>query len=630
VSGFAAIVNFDGEPVDRALLERMAAYLAFRGPDEQRVWVGGWNGNVGLVHAKFATTDEAEREHQPLNVDGNAWITGHIRVDARDEMRDRLAGRRREGLASATDAELLLHAYAADGTACVDRLLGEFGFALWDERARRLWCATDHMGIRPVFHERHGSTVVVSNTLDCVRLHPASCGTLGEQAIADFLVHDFNPDPTTTVYEAIRRVAPGVAVAFTSDGVRLRAYSQMPADDPVLGRTPDAVVEEFRDLLGKAVKDRIRTRRIAIYLSGGIDSATLAAAAASTLPEPGRHVVGFCLGFRRLIQDDECRYAQAVADRLGIELRSRYRDDACFDPDWHEKRACPPEPTTHVWSFDEDRALQREVASTARVAFYGEGPDNALRYDWEGYLGHLARKGKWQHAARGLWQHMGARRPATLPGAAAGWLKRKLIGRVARPTASATRMPAWINRELAARLRLAEADPWASRNAGAAEHPWRQDTYRLLASNLWRRLFDRFDPAMYGVPAEARHPYLDQRLLRFFLALPVIPWCRDKYVMREAMARTLPAEVLSRRKTTLSADPVRERVKALRYRYPQPRATAKLGTFIEPGALPVGPAGLATDYHENLRLFAFDQWLAEHDVQRKERALNWDTARFAS
>ena len=170
MSGFAAVVNFDGEPVDRALLDRMARHLTFRGPDERRIWIGGWNDNVGLVHAKFATTFESEREHQPLTVDGNAWITGHIRVDARDELRDRLITKERRDLADATDAELLLHAYAASGTRCVDYLLGDFGFALWDKGNRLLWCATDHMGIRPVFYERHAGTVVISNTLDRVRL----------------------------------------------------------------------------------------------------------------------------------------------------------------------------------------------------------------------------------------------------------------------------------------------------------------------------------------------------------------------------------------------------------------------------------------------------------------------------
>jgi asparagine synthase (glutamine-hydrolysing) len=132
----------------------------------------------------------------------------------------------------------------------------------------------------------------------------------------------------------------------------------------------------------------------------------------------------------------------------------------------------------------------------------------------------------------------------------------------------------------------------------------------MMRSNLWRRLFDRFDPAMYGVPGEVRHPYLDVRLQRFFLTLPVIPWCRDKAILRDAMKGTLPDAVISRKKTPLNADPIQARVRMLSYRYPHPRAGPLLADFVEPGMLPDGPAGESADYYENLRLFALDHWFA--------------------
>jgi hypothetical protein len=134
----------------------------------------------------------------------------------------------------------------------------------------------------------------------------------------------------------------------------------------------------------------------------------------------------------------------------------------------------------------------------------------------------------------------------------------------------------------------------------------------MLKRNLWRRLFDSLDPAMYGVAEEVRHPYLDARLLRFFLSLPVIPWCREKGLFRRAMSEELPAQVLSRPKTTSKADPTLARVKRLEYRYPTPRALAALTAFVEPARLPAGPAGQTDDYYELLRVFALDHWLACH------------------
>ncbi len=611
MSGFAAVVNFDGKPVDRALLERMARFLAFRGPDGQQVWIGGWNDNVGLVHAKFATTFESEREHQPLTVDGNAWITGHIRVDARDELRHRLAGMGRRDPAEATDAELLLHAYAASGAHCVDYLSGDFGFALWDEGHRLLWCATDHMGIRPVFYERHASSVVISNTLDCVRLHPQSSGRLNDLAIADFLVHDFNLDSTSTVYADIGRIGPGSVVSFRRRDTTPRMYWELPAEDPVLGRKPDDVISEFRDLLDKAVSDRIRTRRIAIYLSGGIDSPTLAAAAVRKLPGGHRGLTGFCLGFRDLIPDDEFRFAGLVAERVGVQIRYRELDEVCFDPHWHAKSASTPEPSANVWSYDGDRALRADIAGSARVVFYGEGPDNALRYDWEGYLGYLLGKREWEAAATGLLDHLRADRPVSAARAGLAWLTRN----VRRPRTAAgpePQLPAWLNRDLAVGLGLAERGHALRNPSVEPTHPWRLQTYAMLKRNLWRRLFDSFDPAMYGVAEEVRHPYLDARLLRFFLTLPVIPWCREKALVRRAMSEELPAQVLSRPKTTARADPTLARVTRLGYKYPAPRALAALTAFVEPARLPAGPAGRTDDYYELLRVFALDHWLACH------------------
>jgi asparagine synthase (glutamine-hydrolysing) len=610
VSGFAAVVNFDGSPVDRQLLDRMASYLSFRGPDGQRVWVGGWNRNVGLVHARFATTYEEERERQPLTVDGNAWIAGHIRVDARDELWNRLAGKERQDVRQATDAELVLHAYAASGHRSLEHLLGDFGFALWDAAERMLWCATDPMGIRPVFYERHHDTVVVSNTLDCVRLHPDSSDRLNELAIADFLVHDFNPDPTSTAYATIGRIGPGATLSFLAGQTTARTYWELPASDPVLGRRPDAVLEELQDLLVKAVRDRIRTRTIAIYVSGGLDSPALAACAARLIPDARQNVIGYCYGFRQLIPDDEFHFARLVRDRIGVEVRFRYRDESCFDPAWHERPAPTPEPSANVWSFDGDRALHREIAGAARVAFYGEGPDNALVYDWHGYLGHLARRREWMEIARGCRHHVSADRQASALKAGIGWLKRKIRPGATAAISGKTALPAWLNRDLAARLKLAERQKELWSGSVAEAHPWRPRTYGMLKSNLWRRLFDSFDPAMYGVPGEVRHPYLDVRLLRFFLALPVIPWCRDKAILREAMKGVLPDEVIDRKKTPLRADPIQERVKALAYRYPVPRAAAMLSRYVEPRALPAGPAGQTAAYYEDLRLFALDHWFA--------------------
>src|SRR5262245_1759028 len=168
MSGIAGIFNVDGAPVDRRLIDRMTAFLRFRGPAASRVWT---DGPLALGHTLLPTTDEAEREQQPCSIDGRTWIVADARVGARTALRAGLSGRGRRGLDGATDPELILHAYGEWGEACVEHLLGDFAFAIWDGARRRLFCARDHLGVRPFFYAHIGRTFVFSNTLDCVRLH---------------------------------------------------------------------------------------------------------------------------------------------------------------------------------------------------------------------------------------------------------------------------------------------------------------------------------------------------------------------------------------------------------------------------------------------------------------------------
>jgi hypothetical protein len=95
------------------------------------------------------------------------------------------------------------------------------------------------------------------------------------------------------------------------------------------------------------------------------------------------------------------------------------------------------------------------------------------------------------------------------------------------------------------------------------------------------------------------------------------------------MKGTLPDEVISRKKTPLTADPVQERARALSYRYPAPRASERLAAFVEPGALPVGLAGRRNEYYEDLRLFALDQWLACPSMGDEPCDRNVDAVSFA-
>ena len=200
MSGIVGIVNFDGAPVDRALLRRMTDSMAFRGPDEQRIWA---DGNVGFGHTLLRTTFESEHEHQPLTLDGRVWIVADARVDAQADLIAKLNARGEHVKRGVPDVELLLRAYRVWGEDCIEHLLGDFVFAVWDRPRQSLFCARDHMGVKPLYYVSIGQTLVFSNTLDCVRLHPKVSDKLNELAIADFLLFGLNlerdKDPGRTI-----------------------------------------------------------------------------------------------------------------------------------------------------------------------------------------------------------------------------------------------------------------------------------------------------------------------------------------------------------------------------------------------------------------------------------------------
>jgi asparagine synthase (glutamine-hydrolysing) len=168
VSGIVGILNLDGRPVDRDLLLRMCASLSYRGPDAQEIWS---EGPIGFEHAMLQTAGESPGDRQPSSLDGHVWITADARVDGRGDLIRELQGKGRHAARSATDAELILHAYHAWGELCVQHLLGDFAFAIWDGRSRRLICVRDHFGVKPFYYAPTRGCLVFGNTLNCLRLH---------------------------------------------------------------------------------------------------------------------------------------------------------------------------------------------------------------------------------------------------------------------------------------------------------------------------------------------------------------------------------------------------------------------------------------------------------------------------
>jgi len=607
MSGFLAILRTDGAPLDPALPRRLteSRSMALRGPDRRETWS---DGAVALGHALLRTTPESASERQPLSLDGDVWIAADARIDARDDLiRAMTGGGRDVPSAGAPDAELILRAYLRWGAGCVDRLLGDFAFAIWDRRRRQLFCARDHMGVKPFYYAAIGPWLVAASTIDALRGHPAVSGALDDLAIADFLLFGANQDPSTTSFRDIRRLAPAHRLRWSaSAGVRSDRYWTLPIDEPVYYRRDEEYVERFRALVTLAVADRLRTDRVGVFMSGGIDSSTLAAAARGVFGSRGAvdPVRAYTFAYETLIDDPDRECAGLTAAHLGIPIRFYVLDRRI---EWSPAAAArAPEPLEVVCDRTMELQCYRDMASHGRVAFYGEGPDDALWYEWRAHLAHLWRTRRWVRLAADVARHIRCHRHVPVVGS----LPRRLRERRARrrdPPA----FPAWLDRDFVDRLRL--EDRWrALRPSPTSPHPVRPVGYGSLQTSLWPALFDRLDPAYTGVPLEVRHPFVDLRLLRFMLQVPAMPWSRSKYLVRRALAGVIPEHVRRRPKTPLPCVP--DHARAVRIGMPPVRPSAALARYGDAGKLSYSGPLAAEPVGDWLRFVALSHWLPEVDV----------------
>lgn len=542
MSGIIGIAQFDGSPLEPSLLGRLVDSLAFRGPDHQQIWT---KHNVGLGHTLFKTTEESEYDSQPLTLDGRTWIVADARIDAR---RDLVTALKAAGLhvsqSNWTDAELILRAYKVWGIDCVQHLLGDFAFGIWDDARQLLFCARDHMGVKPFYYSQVGTCVIFSNTLDCIRRHPFVSDKLNDLAIADFLLFGFNQDSTTTSFAEIQRLPPAHRAMWSQGALHLDRYWSMPIDEPLFYNRPDDYTGHFRDLLRKCVADRLRTNRAWIFMSGGIDSPTLAVAARDLL-----RGLSPTFQLRALTQvdsfvPDECHYATLVANRLGIPIDYRHWAEMT-ESDWEQVPFSLPEPNLEACLIPSERRFWSQIQGYSRVFLYGEGPDNALILDWQPYVMYLLRRKKYGLLARNVLSTILSEKSPPFWGRLSRRIK---INHYAADNVRPA-YPDWLNPQLESRLQLRERWHTAKR-ALEPYHPIRPKGYASLQIPRWQTMFEGFDFSVSKASFEVRHPFADIRMLRFLLAVPPLPWCRGKYLLRKSMDSSLPKEILRRRKTT--------------------------------------------------------------------------------
>jgi asparagine synthase (glutamine-hydrolysing) len=551
MSGICGIFRFDGAPVAHDDIDRQMARLAHLGTDGARTWSAG---PLGLGHLMMRVTREDAFDAQPPH-DGAISLVADLRLDNRDE----LAGAMSIGasaLADMPDSALLLAAYRTWGADCVDHLVGDFAFAVWDAHKQSLTLARDHMGQRHVFYHRGDGFFAFAAEIKGLWALPDVPRALSEANLAGSLLGGERTDSGATDYEGIRALPGGTVLTIAADGAMTsRRYWEPHADPAHEGRDEAYYIETYRKVVGEAVACRLRraTRPAGLLMGGGFDSGAICGlagpvvsaqerkliAVSSVMPEDYsgtiRHARRWVETCRRTMPHLDVRYVT----REGLDAFSFMEAGFLSGDNRHSPNRYATQP------------LFAEVAAAgARIVMDGHGGDYTVNPRGQNALVRLLRKGQLRRFAA---EFKATRRHLRQS------VRQTLVRNVLLQLAPAAWMRVWVNH----RNGLALFGPTRplSRELIRTRAPTTRPRHRQRSGESPRvtmlealRSQQNLPAQGYSVPAAAHgleftQPFHDKRVVEFGLAIPEDLYFKDgkdRHLARAALKDLYPPEFQDR------------------------------------------------------------------------------------
>ncbi len=555
--GIAGICSANFEKVDGHLLEQMIAMVHHRGPDESGTYA---EQGIGLAHARLSIIDLNTGRQPMCNSDKSLWVAFNGEIFNYIELREKLT-RKGYTFTTQSDTEVILHLYAAEGEQCLQHMNGQWAFALWDARARTLLVARDRLGVRPLFYTIHNNSLIFSSEIKSILVHPGVPRRL-DLAALDQIFTFWCTIPPRTIFDGIHELPPGHFLTFTDGRLEVRKYWQLNFENHEAAERDWQ--EELRALLVDATRLRLRSDvPVGAYLSGGLDSTIITALMNQFT---GSRLRTFSIGFSNKELDESAFQREAIAflQTAHAEIECGHGDIARIFPDvvWHmEKPVIRTAPAPMY-------LLSRLVHNCGfKVVLTGEGADEVFGgYD-------IYKEAK----IRRFWaaQPASRRRPQLLrrlypyqsklqqqPDAYLQNFFRVRNEDLKDPFFS--HRPRW---ELTSRLKLFFSDEVRSAISDkdaladlegqlpAAYYGWNKfcqaqylETAYLLPGYILSSQGDRVGMAH---AVEARHPFLDYRVVEFGARVPPslkMKVLNEKYILKRTFGHFLPQHIVARPK----------------------------------------------------------------------------------
>ncbi len=554
--GIVGMVGFDGRPVDREGLGRMTTALAHRGPEGQGLkLLAGGPLQVGLGHTRLRIIDLSDAAAQPMsNEDGSVWVIFNGEIYNFRELRLSLAARGVR-FRTASDTEVILRLYEAEGERCVDALDGMFAFAVWDARSRTLVLARDRVGKKPLFYYSTPSLFAFASEIKALIMHPDIVPEMDAEMMPAFFLYGYVPTPAT-LYRGIQKLPPGHLLLLDQRGtVSVREYWDLPASSAFSGPPLAEAAARVRELTTEAVRRRlIADVPLGAFLSGGIDSTVVVGLMSQLMREPVRT---FSIGFAGDPRFDETSYARLASERFGTVHTEFVVEPSAVDLVerlvWHHDG--PFADSSAIPTYLLSQLTRRHVT----VALNGDGGDELFAGYLRFYAALLAeRVPAWaRHAAHRVLSALpecgGHRSPVRRLQKFAGSAALPFIERFSRWIAVFYEdlprlLPGWQDNGRTPRP-LGLLDLHLRRCEGAS--PLTRLLYLNFKTYLLDDLLVKMDRCSMAHALEARSPFLDRALMEYVFSLPdpmKLRWGRTKVILRRAFADLVPPKILRRGK----------------------------------------------------------------------------------
>jgi asparagine synthase (glutamine-hydrolysing) len=513
-------------------------------------------GPAGLGIRRLRIID-LDTGRQPMTgEDGSTWVVMNGEIYNYRELRNRLSASGHV-FRTRSDTEAVVHAWEIRGHDALDELEGMFGLAVWHDPSQTLVLARDRLGIKPLYYAVLPDQLVFASELKAMLAHPAISRELDLDALSAYLTHEWIPAPQSIV-RAVRKLSPGHRLVYAGGEAKVeRWWTLRYGGGP---RAEVAAVAQLAAALDLSVRQHLLADvPLGVFLSGGVDSATVAAIARD-------HTAGrlqtFAIGFDDP-SFDESRHARAVAEAVGTEHHEHVVTPAAALTLVDGLADLVDEPLGDA-SILPTHLLSRFARHRVTVALSGDGGDELFA----GYPTYQA------HRVARAWQHL----PAALREPARALVERLPVShdnmsldfRLKRFMAGATldtvdRHGVWmgsftpveqralLTADALGRLETAPSYAALHRIADAVPaSPWLNQVLHLdLAGYLAEGVLQKVDRASMACSLEVRVPLLDRRVVEVAAALPPrmkLRGLRTKHILTRTMRGRLPSAILRRPK----------------------------------------------------------------------------------